>query len=300
MELLETMDTVARQEWLDPASDSVQRVVGDALHPPGRAGAWLDNVLNGTWLGHPLHPVVTDVPVGAWTVGLLLDGLETLTPKKELAAGADAANWIGIAGALGAAVTGLAQWQYTVDRQKRLGMAHALLNTGALALYSASAVLRACGRRGAGKLAALLGYAVVAASAYIGGDLVYAEHIGVSHVPEESPPAEFTPALPEAELPEGAMVRVAVGGVPILLARQNGTIYAISAVCAHLGGPLEEGTLNADCSVTCPWHGSRFALDDGRLLNGPATFPQPHYETRVRSRQIEVRPPRTIDEGSSA
>ena len=218
MELLETMDTVARQEWLDPASDSVKRARDDALHPPGRAGTWLDNLLNGTWLGHPLHPVLTDVPVGAWTVGLLLDGLETFTPKKELAAGADAANWIGIAGAVGSAVTGLAQWQYTVDRQRRLGMAHALLNTGALALYGASAALRARGRRGAGKLAALLGYAVVGASAYIGGDLVYAERIGVNHVPEEAPPAEFTPALPEAELPEDAMARVAVGGVPILLA----------------------------------------------------------------------------------
>jgi shikimate kinase len=77
MELLETMDTVARQEWLDPASDSVQRVVTSALHPPGRAGTWLDNLLNGTWLGHPLHPVLTDVPVGAWTVGLLLNGPAT-------------------------------------------------------------------------------------------------------------------------------------------------------------------------------------------------------------------------------
>ena len=186
-------------------------------------------------------------------------------------------------------MTGLAQWQYTVDRQRRLGMAHALLNTGALALYGASALLRLRGRRGAGKVAALLGYAVVGVSAYIGGDLVFAERVGVDHVPEEEPPAEFTPALPDAELAEGQMTRVAVGGVPVLLARQGGKVFAMGDVCAHLGGPLHEGTLNADCSVSCPWHGSRFALDDGRLINGPATFPQPRYETRVREGQIEVR-----------
>ena len=289
MELLETMDTVARQEWLDPPSDGVQRIVSGALHPAGPLGPRLDDLLNGTWLGHPLHPLITDIPVGAWTVGLLLDGIETLSGKRELAAGADAANWIGLTGAVGAAVTGLAQWQYTVDRQRRLGMAHALLNTGALALYGASALLRARGRRGAGKVAALLGYAVVGVSAYIGGDLVFAERVGVDHAPEEEPPAEFTRALADADLAEGQMARVTVGGVPVLLARQGGKVFALADVCAHLGGPLHEGTLNADCSVTCPWHSSRFALGDGRLINGPATFPQPRYETRVREGQIEVR-----------
>ncbi len=292
MQLLETMDAVANQEWLDPPSDGVQRVVSDALRPRGPFGSRLDDLLNGTWLGHPLHPVLTDIPVGAWTVGLLLDGVETLAGKRELAAGADAANWIGIAGALGSAVTGLAQWQYTVDRQRRLGMAHALLNTGALALYGVSALLRAGGRRRAGKIAALMGYAVVGVSAYIGGDLVFAERVGVYHVPEETLPDEFTAALPDAKLAEGQMVRVEVGGVPVLLARQNGSIFALSDVCAHLGAPLHEGTLNADCSVTCPWHGSRFALADGHPLNGPTTFPLPRYETRVRDGQIEVRAPR--------
>lgn len=289
MELLVTMDAVAQQEWLDPASDGVQRIVSGALHPRGPLGTRLDDLLNGTWLGHPLHPVMTDIPIGAWTVSLLLDGVETLSGKRELAAGADAANWIGLAGAVGSAVTGLAQWQYTIERQRRLGMAHALLNTGALALYGVSALLRARGRRGAGKVAALLGYVVVGASAYIGGDLVYAERLGVDHVPEEAPPAEFTPVLPDAELAEGQMTRVEVGGVPVLLVRQGGKLFALGDVCAHLGGPLHEGTLHADCSVSCPWHGSRFALNDGRLINGPATFPQPHYETRVRAGQIEVR-----------
>jgi nitrite reductase/ring-hydroxylating ferredoxin subunit/uncharacterized membrane protein len=290
MELLETLDRVGQQAWLDQPSDAVQRVVSGALHPPGRASTWLDNLLNGTWLGHPLHPAITDVPIGAWTVGLLLDGIETFTARRELAAGADAANLLGLAGAVGSAVTGLAQWQYTIERPRRKGMAHALLNIGATALYGTSAVLRARGWRGAGKVTALLGYVVLTAGAYIGGDLVYGERLGVTHVPEEQLSTDFTPALPEAELPEGQMTRVGVGGVPVLLARQGGMVYALNAVCAHLGGPLAEGTLEQGC-VVCPWHGSRFALEDGRLISGPATFPQPCYETRICNGQIEVRMP---------
>ncbi len=290
MELLESLDTVGDQQWLEKPSDAVQRVTASVLHPQGPAGQRLDDFLNGTWLGHPLHPIITDVPVGAWTVTLALDAIETFTDKKELAAGADASNLIGLAGALGSAVTGLAQWQYTTERPRRLGLLHALLNASATVLYGSSALLRATGRRGSGKLTALLGYGVVAVSAYIGGDLVYGERLGVTHVPEQQPSTEFTPALPAAELPEGKMTRVDLNGAPVLLVRQHGAIYALGDVCAHLGGPLHEGTLEDGC-VVCPWHGSRFALETGRLVNGPATFPQPHYETRVRNGQIEVRFP---------
>lgn len=290
MELLESLDAVGDQQWLEKPSDAVQRVTASVLHPAGPAGQRLDDFLNGTWLGHPLHPILTDVPVGAWTVTLALDAIETFSDKQELAAGADASNLIGLAGALGSAVTGLAQWQYTLDRPRRLGLLHALLNTGATVLYGASAVLRATGRRGAGKVTALLGYGMVSVSAYIGGDLVYGERLGVTHVPEQQPSTDFTPALPAAELPEGQMARIDLNGAPVLLVRQHGAIYAMSDVCAHLGGPLHEGTLEGDC-VVCPWHGSRFALEDGRLVNGPATFPQTRYETRVRNGQIEVRLP---------
>jgi len=294
MELLDALDTVGDQQWLEKPSDSVQRAVSTVLHPPGPAGQRLDDVLNGTWLGHPLHPVLTDIPIGAWSVTLVLDIVESLTGRTELAPGADAANVIGLVGAVGSAITGLSQWQYTIERPRRLGLLHALLNVGGAALYGASAVLRGTGRRGAGKVVGALGFAVVFVSAYIGGDLAYGERLGVTHVPEEQPPTEYTPALPEAELPEGQMTRVEVGGVPVLLARQNGAIYALGDVCAHLGGPLHEGTLEPGC-VVCPWHGSRFALADGSLINGPATFPQPRYDARVRSGQIEVRMPPNPD-----
>src|SRR5262249_36571599 len=150
--------------------------------------------------------------------------------------------------------------------------------------------LRARGARGAGKLTALLGYGVMTYSAYLGGDLVYGERLGVNHTSEQELPDHFVPALAESALAENVLKRVEVQGVPILLVRQGERIFALNEVCSHLGGPLAEGQLEG-CSVICPWHGSQFALDDGRVLNGPATFSQPHYETRVRNRQIELRRP---------
>jgi nitrite reductase/ring-hydroxylating ferredoxin subunit/uncharacterized membrane protein len=286
MALLDTVNAIEEQRWLEPASDVVQRAANEAL-TGGNVRQKLDNVLNGTWLGHPLHPVLTDVPIGAWTVASALDVVEAITGSTDFVPGADAAVTIGIVGALGSAVTGIAQWQYTIGRSRRVGLAHALLNVAALGLYSASAVLRGRGARRSGMWTAVVGYGIMAASAYLGGDLVYAERLGVDHTPEQAPPDTWTPAIADAELTEGALKRVEVDGVPLLLVRQQGRIYALDEVCSHLGGPLSEGTLDG-CSVICPWHGSQFALDDGHVINGPATFPQPHYKTRLRDGRVEI------------
>ncbi|WIG61160.1 MAG: Ferredoxin, 2Fe-2S [Ktedonobacterales bacterium] len=288
MEMLEAMEVLEDQTWLDPTGDEVQKVVSRVLAHERPTGMWLDNLLNGVWLGHPLHPVLTDIPVGAWTLGLILDGIESVTRRREYAAGADVAVLVGLGGALASAVTGLAQWQYTIGRQRRLGLSHGLVNVGATVLYGVSAVLRGRGKRGAGKVTALLGYGIVTIGAYIGGDLVYAHRLGVTHVPETELPNEWVRALADAELAEGQLKKVMVADVPVLLVRQHGQVYALNEVCNHLGGPLSEGTLEERC-VVCPWHGSRYALSDGRNVNGPATFPQPTYEVRIHNGQIEVR-----------
>lgn len=278
---------IERQEWLEPTSDTVQKAVSATLtgSPFKRR---LDNLLNGVWLGHPLHPMLTDIPVGAWTVALGLDAFEASTGHAQFAPGADAAVVMGIVGGLASAVTGLAQWQYTDAQPRRTGMAHALLNTTGVALYITSAALRARGKRGLGQGVALLGYGCVMAAGYLGGDLAYNLRIGVNHAPGQTPPDQFTAVMPERALAEGTAHAVDVGDLRMMLVREQGQIYALARECAHLGGPLEEGTL-ADGCVTCPWHGSRFALDDGRVVDGPATFAQPHFETRVRDGQIEVR-----------
>lgn len=283
----DTHSVIDQQQWLEPASDTIQKAVSSVL-TGSPAKRRIDDVLNGVWLGHPLHPVITDIPVGAWTVALGLDAYETFAGSREFKAGADAAVVIGIVGAVGSAVTGLSQWQYTDAQPRRVGMAHALLNVAGLGLYMTSAALRASGKRSAGKLAALLGYGIVVVSSYLGGDLAYDERVGVNHAPGQMPPEDYTPVLAEDKLPEGGMRALDVGDVRMMLVRQNGQVYALARECSHLGGPLDEGQLEDGC-VICPWHSSRFALTNGRVLDGPATFPQPFYSTRVRNGQIEVK-----------
>lgn len=283
----DTHSVIDQQQWLEPASDTVQKAVASVL-TGSTAKRRVDDFLNGVWLGHPLHPVVTDIPIGAWTAVVGLDAYETFTGHRQFSPGADAAVIIGIVGAVASAATGLSQWQYTDAQPRRVGMAHALLNVAGLSCYIASAALRARGKRSAGKLTALLGYGIVGVSGYLGGDLAYDERIGVNHSPGQMPPEDYTPVLAESELPEGGARALDVGDVRMMLVRQNGHVYALARECSHLGGPLDEGQFEDGC-VTCPWHGSRFALSDGRVLDGPATFPQPFYAARVRDGQIEVK-----------
>ena len=96
------------------------------------------------------------------------------------------------------------------------------------------------------------------------------------------------PVLAEAALPENELKRVNADGMPVLLVRKGQRIYAIAETCAHLGAPLSEGKLEGT-SVRCPWHGSRYSLEDGRVLEAPSVHAQPVLEVRIRDGQIEVR-----------
>jgi len=282
------MKAVDQQEALDRLSDQVQPLVRDAFESAGPVGREVKNILHGTWLGHPLHPALTDVPLGAWTAALALDALESISGRRELGAGADAAIAVGLVGAAGAAVTGLTDWSETNGRARKVGILHGLLNVGATVLYTTSLVMRRKQKRGAGMGLAMLGYAVSSASAYLGGHLVFGEQIGVNHAAAQEIPKEFVPVLPDAELQEGELKRADARGVPVLLVRLQGAVCALAHTCSHLGGPLSEGKLEGDV-VQCPWHGSRFNVRDGSVVDGPATFPQPCFEARVRDGQIEVR-----------
>lgn len=285
---LRIVDEVARQDWLARLSEGIQQTARQLFAAGGPAGRAIEDLLHGTPAGHPLHPALTDIPVGAWTVALALDALDGLAGREDLAPGADVAIGIGLLGALGAVSTGLADWKELDTKPLRIGLIHGSLNLGATTLYAASWLLRRRGAREAGRGLALAGYALVVAAAYLGGDLVYRDQIGVSHANPIWTEMTFEPALAEVELGEGELRRVEVGDRQIVLARQHGQIYALDNSCSHLGGPLSEGTLEDGC-VQCPWHGSRFALDDGRPIGGPAAVPQPCFETRVRNGQIEVR-----------
>jgi nitrite reductase/ring-hydroxylating ferredoxin subunit/uncharacterized membrane protein len=272
------VEVLGEQEWLDQVGNTVQPVIDGALMTTG--GQPLKDFLHGVWLGHPLHPVLTDVPLGAWTVAVVLDALDEIKGSNGFRRGADAAVTIGLAGAVGAAVTGMADWEHLDGQPRRVGLMHGMLNTTAALLYARSLQLRNRRQRRAGRGFALLGYAVSMAAAYLGGKLVYEDRVGVNRARENLPTntstSEFVPVLPETELPANVLRRVAVNDAPILLVRRGVHIFALAETCSHLSGPLAEGRLE-DESVVCPWHGSRFALADGQVLNGPATHPQPCF-----------------------
>lgn len=265
--------------WLDEAAETVQQALNPVLGSGGPKQ--VQDALNGTWLGHPLHPAIVAVPLGAWTTTLLLD----LTDMEEAA---DFSLRVGVVSALGAAVTGAAQWQDTTGKPRRVGLLHAALNVGATALYGGSWLMRARGARGAGIALSTLGYATGMFSAWLGGDLAYVRGLGVNRTAFEQPPADWTEVLDEGELQENKPRRVEANGVPVLLVRQGNDILAISATCSHLGGPLDEGQIDGQ-NVTCPWHGSVFCLRDGALVHGPATAPQPAYDVRVQRGTIALR-----------
>ncbi len=276
--------TVERQTWLDRLAEPLGRAIQHAYEAAGGPGRTVKNVMHGTWLGHPLHSVLTDVPIGAWTVAVALDALDVLRNRRpaRYSRGADTALAVGVAGALGSALTGLTDWQHTTGGTRRLGMAHAAVNGGALLLMAGSLALRRSGARRQARLLATLGYSLTVASAYLGGHLVYRHRMGVDHSQAGQGPDEFVAVSRLDELPEGKPRRVDIGGIRVLLVRRGGKVLAINEVCSHRGGPLAEGQLE-DAVIRCPWHGSRFGLEDGRVLDGPAIAPQPCYHTRIRS-----------------
>ncbi len=273
--------------FLDRIADDVQPKVQEAVEAGGTRAR---NVLDGVWFEAPLHPALTDVPVGSWTAALILDGLDAATGSRAIKNAADASLAVGVVGALGAATTGLSDWRYLSGGSRRMGVAHGLLNTIALLLNVISLVLRATGRRNAGRLAFLAGYSISGAAAHLGGELSYNYGLRVNrNVFQGSGPDEFTPVLDEEELPQDGMRRVEADGAGILLSRSSsGNICAISATCSHFGGPLEQGEREGD-TVVCPLHKSRFDLCSGQTIDGPAVFPQSRYEVRVRDGKIEVK-----------
>jgi nitrite reductase/ring-hydroxylating ferredoxin subunit/uncharacterized membrane protein len=282
------VDFLEKQEWLGPVEGGLQKAVHTAYDAGGNTGRKVKNFLHGTWLGHPLHPALTDVPLGAWTAAAILD-LVDMAGDRSVRAGADAAVKIGLGGAVAAAIAGVTDWQETDGGTRRVGMVHGLLNLAGAGLYTASMIMRGRRERGAGRLLAFLGLGVSTAAAYLGGNLVFSRRVGVNHAAGEPLPEGWVTVSTVGELGEGEMRRVDARGVKVLVARRGGRVYAIAEVCTHLGGPLAEGRLEG-ATVVCPWHGSRFSLEDGSVVDGPATHPEPCFETRERDGQIEVRP----------
>ncbi len=278
MATLDKLSEATDQPALDTIAEPLARAVRGAYEAGGDAGRQLKNAAHGVWLGHPLHPVFTDLPIGAWTTALVLDAVASRTRDRGMRRAADVAIAVGLAGAAAAAVTGLTDWSETSGRARRTGLVHGLLNIAATTLYAAAFAMRTSGSRSAGQSCAVAGYAVAVGAAWFGGDLVYGQQIGVNHALVDGPDA-FTPVAVAGDVPDNTMRRVHTGDLDLLVARQHGRVCALAHSCTHLGGPLSEGTLK-DGSVVCPWHGSEFALENGEVINGPATQTEPSYDVR--------------------
>jgi nitrite reductase/ring-hydroxylating ferredoxin subunit/uncharacterized membrane protein len=228
--------------------------------------------------------MLVTVPIGAWTSVSVLDffgGKAARGAAQKLVA-------FGALAALPTAATGASDWSDTLGAERRVGLVHALGNYAALGIYGLSYLARRRGRHQRGKVLALAGAGLLAATGYLGGHLSYAYGVGVDTTAFQGSPDAWTDVAADADVQEGKATLVEVEGTPVLLSRVRDRVVAIFDRCTHRGGPLHEGRIENDC-VTCPWHSSVFRLVDGEVERGPAQLPQPRLEVRITDGRVLLR-----------
>jgi nitrite reductase/ring-hydroxylating ferredoxin subunit/uncharacterized membrane protein len=273
-------DRIEQLEPLDTVSEPLQQAVRSVVPQESQ----LKDLLSGTWLGHPLHPPLTDVVIGAWTSALLLD----LIGGENGEEAADRLVAAGILAAVPTASAGLSDWADVRGGSRRVGSVHALGNTTALLLYTLSWFARRRGERARGITFSALGYGVATFSAWLGGHLSFAQGVGVNQTAFEDAPSEWTPVLDDANLEEGTLTPARADELAVVLVRKGQRLYALADRCSHRGCSLHKGELNADETLTCPCHGSTFRFD-GSIVKGPATSPQPAFDVRASEGKVEIR-----------
>jgi nitrite reductase/ring-hydroxylating ferredoxin subunit/uncharacterized membrane protein len=279
MGIYELTERLEGLEGLDDFGSVVADAVGKLL-PPGA----LKDALSGTWLGHSLHPVLTDLPIGTWTSAALLD----LLGGEESARAAELLVGLGILSSLPTAASGFSDWADTQEGERRVGLIHAISNTAALGLLSGSYAARRRGNRRAGVLLGLAGTGIATFGAYLGGHLTMGLGVGANQTAFEDGITEWTAVADAGAAIEGEPTKVVHNATQLVLVKRGPRLYCLSSRCSHLGGPLDEGSVSGR-AITCPWHDSTFDLDDGSVIRGPARCPQPAYEAREREGKIEVR-----------
>jgi nitrite reductase/ring-hydroxylating ferredoxin subunit/uncharacterized membrane protein len=286
MKELRALKAVSRLEdatAIDPSIEKVRGFINKVIQPQG-----LRDVLHGVPIGHPVHPLAVLVPAGSWVATAVLDAVPGTERSARLLTG------FGVLAAIPTAITGYTDWSELHKQQQRVGLVHSGANIVAIGFYTASWLQRTRGRHTSGKVLAYVGLAIVSGSGYLGGHLSYRMAAGANHA-EDVPhrfPHGWQHLGPLDELPEGQLTRRDVAGQPLLVLRRGTSVDVLSNKCSHLAGPLDEGSLvsghSDDPCVSCPWHGSVFSIRNGEVIHGPATAPQPRFETRVTAGTVEV------------
>ncbi len=288
MSLMGILDRVADAAALDKVIDPARRAVQAALPQP------VKNLLHGTWLGHPVHPVLVHVPVGTWVSAGLLDLIPPLRPAATVLIGT------GVAAAVPASLSGAADWSEQDVGVRRLGALHAALNGAALGLYAGSLVARKRDRGALGLVLSYAGLGVATGSAAIGGHMSYAQSSGASHATAAARALtqDWMDLGPLDDLPEGRpALRTGKGvsvAVPLAVVRRGARVDVFVGACSHLSGALYEGAVedvHGHACLVCPRHGSAFDLDSGTARRGPAANGQEKLEVRMEAGRVMARLP---------
>jgi nitrite reductase/ring-hydroxylating ferredoxin subunit/uncharacterized membrane protein len=266
----------AQDVWARPLGDFNHRWIS-ALFRPIRP---LKDFLNGTWLGHPVHSALTDIPIGTLMLTVVLDVL-----NQRVAA--DVSLLVTALFMLAAATAGAADYVDTDGTARVRASLHSTLMVVGLVLVLVSLIIRATEPvdRAIPIGLSIVAFLVVNAGAFVGGEVVYNLGNMVSRHAFRGAGTKWIRLdlgeLPDlSDLPHATPTKARAGINDLVLVRIGTTVHALHAVCAHAGGPLPEGTVVDGC-IQCPWHGSRFRLDDGQVAQGPALYDQPVYEIRA-------------------
>jgi nitrite reductase/ring-hydroxylating ferredoxin subunit/uncharacterized membrane protein len=278
-------ERIERAHLLDPVIQELSDTVVRALPAGARTDA-----LHGVPFGQPAHPALVRLPLGCWTSAVLLEAFRGTERASAMLIAA------GIAGTAPAAATGLADWSALHRDQQRVGLVHAVCQASAATLFLGSLAARADGRAGYSRVLSASGLAVATIGSYLGGHLALRLGAGASHADQISHLAGlgWHDLCGMDELPDRRPVRRQLGYLSLLVYRAGSEVNVLSDRCSHLGGPLHQGRITVErgrACVTCPWHGSTFAVADGAVVHGPATARQPSFETRVSDHgRVELRP----------
>lgn len=259
----------------------------------GRPGKLLQDLLNGSILGHTTHGLLTDAVVGAVSALLLLDLWSILFGPGDLETASRFVLAFAVLSGWSAVLAGLTDHKDTAPGDERnIATLHGLINILAMLLYTVAFFVRLAGGIGTARGLSIIGFILLASGAFIGGHLVYkyGYMVNFNAFSRGKRAKDFTPVIGAELVAEGAPVKAMLGTTSLVVVRRGDVVYALKSTCSHAGGPLDEGTLQGD-SIICPWHGSTFRLSDGAVRHGPAQTRQVAYRARIENGQIEVQGP---------